>query len=149
MAHSDKDLIDFPCSPTWAAFYAEQNLTADYPAAFYRPRAEPPARALEPDPLRQSELGLVLGRLTELTDLVGQQAGLIDSLLLELADQRARMVQQDPTRPAKVVSLRPTPLRPAAKPVEQVKAPPLAATPPTPPAPPAPRPRPILRGIDL
>ena len=146
MAHSDKDLIDFPCSPTWASYYASQGLTADYPAAFYGRRAEPPARAPEPDSLRQTEMGLLLGRLTELTDLVSGQAGLIDALLLELGDLRARLAQQEPARPrpAKVV-----PLRPTAKPVEQVKAPPLAATPPAPPAPPAPRPRPILRGIDL
>lgn len=37
-----QDLIDFPCSPTWASYYAETEQTDDYPREFYeRPR---PAR---------------------------------------------------------------------------------------------------------
>lgn len=30
------DLIDFPCSPTWVAHYAELGITRDYPPEFYQ-----------------------------------------------------------------------------------------------------------------
>lgn len=30
-----ENMIDFPCSPAWASYYAEQGLTQDYPREYY------------------------------------------------------------------------------------------------------------------
>lgn len=47
------DLIDFPCSPTWAAAYAEQGLTPPLPAGF---PVDPPAfEPLPITPLNEAE----------------------------------------------------------------------------------------------
>lgn len=29
------DLIDFPCSPMWASYYASKGMTRDYPREYY------------------------------------------------------------------------------------------------------------------
>jgi len=58
----EEDLIDFPCSDTFAEFYAEQGLTKGFPPEYWRWRrnTDPYIRDAEAIDRRFKEIGLAV-----------------------------------------------------------------------------------------